>query len=196
MGRARAIGLGLLAFSLSGCLSIAITDPNSPPSSGIGFGEELFRLQGRVDYLYGHVLRNQQKLELQVGDLQRSMQNLEQGRELSALRSDVSILRDDLSQMKATMGSPSVVADRNLRERIDQLYKQISKNQRSLESRISRLEETLLRARSAGELPAITPKVIGYSEEPGVDETGLDKADLQTNQPDGNLKAGDRLNGR
>ena len=166
MARIRAIGLGLLALSLSGCLSIAITDPNSPSaSSGVGFGEELFRLQGRVDYLYGHVLRNQQKLELQVSDLQRSMQNLEQGTELSSLRSDVSKLRDDLSQMKKKMVRPSVVADKNLGEKIDELYKQISNNQLALEARISRLEESLLRVKGPQNAPAATPKAVGYSEE-------------------------------
>lgn len=167
MARVRKLILALLVLSLPGCLTLTITDPTAPSpgaASGIGFGEELFKLQGRVDYLYAHVLRNQQKLDLQVADLQRSMQNVDQGSEISALRSDMLRLRDELSQVKAKMGAPSVVADKNLKEQIDALYRQISKNQQALESRISRLEESLLRAKSPAETPASTPKTVGYSE--------------------------------
>ena len=167
MAGLRKLILALLVLSLPGCLTLTITDPNAPSpgsASGIGFGEELFKLQGRVDYLYGHVLRNQQKLDLQVADLQRSVQNFDQGSEISALRNDMLRLRDDLSQMKVKMGGPSVAADKNLKEQIDALYRQISKNQQALESRISRLEETLLQVKSPAETPASTPKTVGYSE--------------------------------
>jgi len=167
MAGLRKLILALLVLSLPGCLTLTITDPNAPSpgsASGIGFGEELFKLQGRVDYLYGHVLRNQQKLDLQVADLQRSVQNFDQGSEISALRNDMLRLRDDLSQMNAKMGGPSVAADKNLKEQIDALYRQISKNQQALESRISRLEETLLQVKSPAETPASTPKTVGYSE--------------------------------
>ena len=167
MAGLRKVILALLVLSLPGCLTLTIADPNAPSpgsASGIGFGEELFKLQGGVDYLYGHVLRNQQKLDLQVGELQRSIQNLDQGSEISALRSDMLRLRDELSQVKAKMGAPSVVADKNLKEQIDALYRQISKNQQALESRISRLEETFLQVKSPAETPASTPKTVGYSE--------------------------------
>ncbi len=167
MAGLRNLILTLLVLSLPGCLTLTIADSNAPSpgaASGIGFGEELFKLQGMVDYLYGHVLQNQQKLDLQVGELQRSMQNLDQGTEISALRSDMLRLRDDLSQMKAKMGGPSVAADKNLKEQIAALYRQISKTQQLLESRISRLEETLLQVKSPAETPASTPKTVGYSE--------------------------------
>ncbi len=197
MAGLRKLILALLVLFLPACLTLTITDPNTPSpgaASGIGFGEELFKLQGRVDYLYGHVLRNQQKLELQVGDLQRSIQSLEQGSELSALRSDVLRLRDELSQMRAKMASSSVVSEKNLKEKIDYLYKQMSK---TLDARISRLEKSLLRAKSPRETPPLTPEVVGYSEEAEVPGANLDNSNLPIAETgDGRLKAADRLNGR
>ena len=72
MGQIGRLGLTLLVVLLFGCLPVTSSITDSNPA-GVGFGEELFKLQGRVDYIYGHVLRNQKKLELQIGDLQMSM---------------------------------------------------------------------------------------------------------------------------
>ncbi len=94
MERFRRFGLTLLALLLFGCLpaTAPISDPNP---AGVGFGEDLFKLQGRVDYIYGHVLRNQKKLELQVGNLRRTVQDLERGSENGRCMSNIvaSLLR-------------------------------------------------------------------------------------------------------
>ncbi len=96
----------LLGACLSSCAPLAssLDDPNP---GGIGFGEELFKLQGRVDYLYGHVLRKQKKLELQVGELQRSVQSLQEGNEVAGVRRDLVSLRDEIIDVKREIKSIS-----------------------------------------------------------------------------------------
>ncbi len=68
MERFSRFGLTLLALLLFGCLpaTAPISDPNP---AGVGFGGDLFKLQGRVDYIYGRVLRNQKMIELQIAVL-------------------------------------------------------------------------------------------------------------------------------
>jgi len=135
----------LLAILLSGCAPFLVGVPNENPG-GIGFGEELFKLQGKVDYLYVHVQRSLKKLELQVGDLQRSAQNSESQSELVALRGDLLRLRDELRDVRENVKSFSAKSllklDAALREEISELRREMGTLRKQIESLAVRVSET------------------------------------------------------
>ncbi len=141
MGKIGRLGLTLLAGLLFGSLPVTfpISDPNP---AGVGFGEELFKLQGRVDYIYGHVLRGQKKLELQIGDLQKSMQNLDAGGEVSALRGDLLRLQDELGQLHATIKSRPGKDLSELQQKVNSL-ESTQKKQETLELKLAKLQESI-----------------------------------------------------
>ncbi len=153
MGKIGRLGLTLLAALLFGCLpaTAPISDPNP---AGVGFGEELFKLQGRVDYIYGHVLRNQKKLELQVGNLQRTMRDLERGSELSALRADLVKLRDELDTVRTTIKAPPSNDFSGVRTKVNSLERALKK-QDSLETKLIKVEEAVKKMGRGEEMAAL-----------------------------------------
>ncbi|MFQ5903436.1 MAG: hypothetical protein ACE5JO_07080 [Candidatus Binatia bacterium] len=134
----------LLLVFLWGCLPSAyiVNDPNP---GGVGFGEELFKLQGRVDYLYGHVLRNQKKLELQVGELQRGLQDLHGKTDMAQIEGDIARLGDKIAAVKAEVKSLSeeitaVKAESGSGVADGDFYVDMREKHRDLEQRMGDLE--------------------------------------------------------
>ncbi len=165
MERFGRLGMTLLAVLLFGCLPVtsSISDPNP---AGVGFGEELFKLQGRVDYIYGHVLRNQKKLELQIGDLQKSMQNLETGGELSALRGDLLRLQDELGQLRATLISRPGKDLSELQQKVNS-FESTQKKQETLELKLAKLQESMKGMAPGADLVALKADLYKLRSEMG-----------------------------
>lgn len=157
--------LGLILFStlLFGCLPLApsLTDPNP---AGIGFGEELFKLQGRVDYLYGHVQRNLQKLDLQVGELQKAVHNLEQGSEISALRADLLRLRDELGQLRALVKSEPGKELSRLHDKVNSLERAL-KDMVATELKIGKLQEEIQKVGKEEEFESLKTDLVKFHAE-------------------------------
>lgn len=132
-GKARGLIFSAALF-LSACAPLGelLKPPASPDPSGIGFGEELYKLQGRVDYLYGYVKRSEQRLTLQAADIQRGQGDLGGlPGEVAALRKDVLSLHDEIAGVRS-----NAVSAKKLDEAVSKLRSSAEKES----SRAARFE--------------------------------------------------------
>ena len=96
----------------------------------------------------------QLSIELQVGNLRRTVQDLERGSELSALRADLVKLHDKLNTVRATMKAPPSNGLSELRTKVNSLERALKK-QDSLETKLLKIEEAVKEMERGEEIAAL-----------------------------------------